>query len=276
MGELPSLESALRFSADYGHEGILSILLQAKADPNAAADSGIHGVGFTQVGAFPLNLAAKRGHISILDTLVCAGANIDAVDQNGRTSLIIACASGKVASAKWFLEHGASVEACTHYGHTALHCGALLPHPEIVELLLSFGAAVNAVDNGMATPLHLLFSQLICQELPGRSNDPSGFGDEYCYCPQMGASLSYSPSEEDTLRVKRTASALLQHGADTTLRDQYGRRATDVLESKRRPDLSNLFEYSSTSSKDLSSTERRVVRKRTASDCQSCFSACLR
>jgi hypothetical protein len=69
----------------------------------------------------PLHLAAFRGHLPIVQCLLAASADINAIDSNG-----------------W----------------TALHCAAQFGHLDVVERLLVAGAKVNAQDNDGATPLH--------------------------------------------------------------------------------------------------------------------------
>merc|ERR1719271_1341696 len=76
-----NVNDALRSAASNDQRIMLTLLLRAKADPNAMADSGAHGVGFTQVGAYPLHLAAKRSHLKILDMLMLWGADVDVGDQ---------------------------------------------------------------------------------------------------------------------------------------------------------------------------------------------------
>lgn len=100
--ELPTLSDALRSAADHDHGDVLTILLKARADPNESADIGAHGVGFIQVGAYPLHLAAKRSRLTLLERLLNAKADVDAADQNGRTGLMLASASGVSCSTMAF------------------------------------------------------------------------------------------------------------------------------------------------------------------------------
>lgn len=244
--QLPSLPDALRCAADNDHQAVLDLLLKARADPNIAADSGAFGVGFTQVGAFPLHLAAKRSHLSVLDALLAAGADVDAADQNGRTGLMVASASGQRPAIDWLLSRGATADAVSHYGYTALHYASLLPRLEIVEQLLSAGASPHLTDREGQTPLHVVLNALPrrVERQEETSCDPAGYGDEYCYDRDTSHGYRHGSTEESErdLRVKRTAEALLRRGASVDVRDGRGRTAAEILDAKNRGDLRGWLE----------------------------------
>lgn len=247
---LPSLNDALRYASGRDHRAIVALLLRAGADANASADSGAFGVGFTQVGAFPIHLAAKRSLVTVMEELASAGADVDAADQNGRTALMVAGASGQVVATRWLAQRGAALDATNHYGFTALHFAAQLPRAEIVEVLLEAGAASNKQDRSGQTPLHVVLNtvprraaQLGERRVP-TSCDPRGFGDEYCYLRDTshGYSCSSAQEVEQDSAVKRAVAALLRHGAQADLTDERDRTPQDLLQGKRRPDLSEWFE----------------------------------
>jgi len=240
--QLPSLPDALRCASDRNHQGLVLLLLQARADPNVAADSGAFGVGFTQVGAFPLHLAAKRSNLAIMDMLLGASANINVADQNGRTALIVASASGQASAAQWLVVNGAAIDSTSHYGYTALHQAALLPRYEIIEFLLLSGASATLCDREGQTALHLVLKTLQrrVEDTQLLSCDPSGYGDEYCYARSTSHGYNHRSSareaEHDAL-VKNTVDILLRHGADANACDDQGRTPADLLMQKGRPDL---------------------------------------
>jgi len=240
--QLPSLPDALRCASDRNHQGLVLLLLQARADPNVAADSGAFGVGFTQVGAFPLHLAAKRSNLAIMHMLHGAGADINVADQNGRTALMVASASGQASAAQWLAANGAAIDGTSHYGYTALHQAALLPRYEIIEFLLLSGASPNLCDREGQTALHMVLKTLQrrVDDAQLLSCDPSGYGDEYCYARSISHGYNHRSSvreaEHDAL-VKNTVDLLLRHGSDANACDGQGRTAADVLVQKGRPDL---------------------------------------
>ncbi|CAK0827734.1 unnamed protein product, partial [Prorocentrum cordatum] len=235
---VPSLEDALRSAADRDRRAELRLLLEARADPNAAADTGAYGVGFTQVGAYALHLAAKRSRVAVLDILLDARAMVDAADQNGRTGLMVASASGQARAARWLLQHGAAMEVHAHDGgNTALHYAANLPQVTLVELLLEARASPNSTDRQGRAPLHLALTALPrrVEKEESTSCDPSGYGDEYCYCRDTSGGYGQGGSAQDS-NVRGAVQALLRHGADPGLRDDRGRDAADILDAKGRRD----------------------------------------
>jgi len=240
-----SLPDALRDAANTNNCALLRLLLRTRADPNAAADSGAHGVGFTQVGAYPLHVAAKRGHLSALGVLLQAGANVDAADQNGRTGLMVASASGQAATASELLRQRASVNSRSHYGFTPLHHAVQLPFFELADLLLQAGSSTNIVNLQDQTPLHIVLN-LLSQRSPTELDsccDPSGFGDEHCYLKDVssygfrnGTATQHVKRDGDVLK---TAEALLYFGGagSSHMRDCQGRSARDILKQKHRHEL---------------------------------------
>jgi ankyrin repeat protein len=111
--------SALAYAVAGKHREVVSVLLDAKADPNRAS-----------AGLFPLFLAAENGDVEIVKRLLVAGADpnarLRAVDQDmkareGDTALMAAGApSGTASVVKALLGSGADVNAKAVNGKTAV------------------------------------------------------------------------------------------------------------------------------------------------------------
>jgi len=71
----------------------------------------------------PLHCAAWKGHLHIVEVLVAAGADVNAVNQNG------------------------------HWGTTPLHAAAHANQAKIAEFLLAHGAIPKALDAEGRTPM---------------------------------------------------------------------------------------------------------------------------
>jgi len=275
--DLNSFDEALRRAADRGDIDVLVLLLKARADPNKSADE--IGVGFTQVGAFPLHIAAKRGNVALLARLFEAHAVIDVADQNGRTGLMVATASGQVESATWLIEHDADVNARSFYGFTPLLHAAQLPRYELVSYLLRSRASPSCVDLLGQSPLHVA-----CKSLSSRvvrvekSQDLSGWGDEYCYEQDTshgsyGNRMTGAQETEQELAVRQTASELILCGADLDARDDSGRSVGEILEMKNRSDMRVALEaVVPRPPQPLESAQRRVVSAKPT--CCSGISSC--
>lgn len=133
-------------------------------------------------GETPLLAALYRGHHTVVDTLVEAGApldvfaasalgRIDALDAaiasypgsvatfayDGWTPLHLAAFFGEVAAVERLLAAGADMaaESRNSLRNTPLHAAVAGGHVEAAELLIARGAPVNVADAGGHTPLHI-------------------------------------------------------------------------------------------------------------------------
>jgi len=120
-------------------------------DPNQINVQDVQG--FT-----PLHLASGKGHIEIVEFLLNHGADTESETCTGHTPLMFAAwyaRDGKYETIKTLLEHGAKVDHKKDgNGSTALHYAAMYSGKEVINLLISYGADVNAKREYQITPLH--------------------------------------------------------------------------------------------------------------------------
>lgn len=133
----------LHLALEHGHEDAARALLSLGADASVR-----DGAGRT-----PLSLSIESG-LDLLDELVAAGADIDALDDEGRPALHVAVISGDRSMVEKVLELGGSVDARDDGGSSALMVAAETGQSALIAALLQSGAALEATDNRGNRALH--------------------------------------------------------------------------------------------------------------------------
>jgi ankyrin repeat protein len=146
-----------------------------------------------------ISLGATFGHLSVVEAFLDRGIDVDFKGESLRTPLNRAVVYKHTELAKFLIAKGADVtfRAASTPGvkaYSPLHEAAWVGHCQIIPLLLKKGADVNALSRDASTPLMLAAHNAFI----------------------------------DVVKI------LLQGGADTTLRDKYGRTAIQL----------GLFDYS--------------------------------
>jgi ankyrin repeat protein len=105
-------------------------------------------------GVAPLALACGNGDAAIANLLLAAGANPNLTQPSGETPLMTAARTGNLETVRTLLSHRADVNAKERTkGQTALMWAIAENHTDIVTLLAASGADVNAKSSGGFTPL---------------------------------------------------------------------------------------------------------------------------
>jgi hypothetical protein len=138
LGKLNVLASeVLKCAANTGHEAVIKLLLEAKADIESKDLSG----------QTSLSRAAENGHEAVVKLLLEAKADIKSKDSRGRTPLSLAAENGHEAVVKLLLEAKADIESKDLSGQTPLSWAAENRHEAVVKLLLEVKADVESKDN---------------------------------------------------------------------------------------------------------------------------------
>lgn len=96
-------------------------------------------------GSTPLGEAAVAADVEIIERLLEAGADATLAPKDGETPLMVVARSGNLSAARLLLEHGADVNAKEAWrDQTALIWAAAQKQPAMVELLLKHGADPDA------------------------------------------------------------------------------------------------------------------------------------
>lgn len=119
-------ETPLVYAIERRMPGMVSILLDAGADPN---------LPFSRDQLSALHMAARKGENEIIRLLIMGGVNAQGIPHG----------------------NGAQIEAKDDYGQTALHVAAAYGRGSTVELLINAGADIEAIDKIGKTPLYHAF-----------------------------------------------------------------------------------------------------------------------
>jgi ankyrin repeat protein len=180
-----ALHAAVRDS-EYGEDNAtratsaktVKVLLAHGADPNARIDQkkqtvrALNELSFQ--GATPLLLAAEVNSLDAIKELVKGGADPKIPTEQGTTALTAACGAGTdvqrarspeeralaLETAKFLLDQGVDINAPGQFGWTALHSATYQGLNDVIALLVSRGANVNAFDKLGQTPLSISLSVL--------------------------------------------------------------------------------------------------------------------
>src|SRR5215471_7787678 len=131
--------TALHWAAYRDDLEMVKLLLAAGANAQAT----------TREGAItPLLMACQNGNVTIIEAIVKAGADVNAVKSNGTTPLMMAAASGSANAVETLLAHGANVNAKElAHGQTALMFAAALNRAAAIKILMANGADASVATN---------------------------------------------------------------------------------------------------------------------------------
>jgi ankyrin repeat protein len=167
--------SLMHLAATKGYAPLLKLLHQAKASLDIkdsidwtplmrASHSGhLSCVQFLVEQGAGLNnnlsliIAVIYDRADVVSYLLNVGANVDAVNLEGQTSLILISGSNKCHATvmRLLLNHGANIDAQDHYGYTALITATLVKNTDAVKLLLENGANTMIRDKTNQTALDI-------------------------------------------------------------------------------------------------------------------------
>ncbi|MCP4160315.1 MAG: hypothetical protein GY760_09600 [Deltaproteobacteria bacterium] len=103
----------------------------------------------------PLHYAAVNGYNKVVHHLIQKKAHINSKDKDGRTPLIGAISTNKIATAKLIINMGASLKMKDNMNNTALHFAANFTNDVgLVNLLINRGVPINKKNKNGSTALH--------------------------------------------------------------------------------------------------------------------------
>jgi hypothetical protein len=220
-------ETPLLIQCFLGHVAGVTLLLQARANPNAASIGG-SGEVTGNTGKPALLCVAEMGYTDVLATLLKFNANVDGTDQHGRTALHAAAKNGHVDALKILLEWGAAKERQDNMRWRAMHQAARYGHVGVVKELMRVNADVNAAGELKNTPLHYAARHGHVSVLQALAQDTElDFGllnqhsQSALHVAQEAQEHSLKSLSADQLESKRNEDALLRIAFDSFAHQEY-------------------------------------------------------
>ncbi|XP_038824239.1 NF-kappa-B inhibitor alpha-like [Salvelinus fontinalis] len=148
-------QTALHLAVITEQPHLVERLLKAGCDPRIADDSGNTA----------LHIACKKGSLTSFSVITqnCPRhlrSILTFPNYSGHNCLHLASINGYLSMVESLVQLGADINAQEHCsGRTALHLAVDLQNPSLVHRLLSMGADVNSVTYGGYTPFHLTYGR---------------------------------------------------------------------------------------------------------------------
>uniref|UniRef100_A0A0G4FVF6 Uncharacterized protein n=1 Tax=Chromera velia CCMP2878 TaxID=1169474 RepID=A0A0G4FVF6_9ALVE len=201
-------ETALMRAVDFGSLEAVQMLVGAGAGLEVRRE-GSEWEG----GKRALHIACREGKPEIAEFLVCSGAEVDAVTDQGVTPLYYAAQEGLTDLVRFLLGRGADVHAKTDDGRTSIFNAIAGGHQAVVELLLDHGAKVDEKNGFGETPLFCTAHYF--EEIPRDHRDIAGLlisrGADVNARSDMGLTTLHAASWNGAVGV---VGVLLENGAD--------------------------------------------------------------
>ncbi|MDH4172453.1 MAG: ankyrin repeat domain-containing protein [Betaproteobacteria bacterium] len=92
--------------------------------------------------------AAAAGDVFALETMLNAGADVDAKDRYGQSALMLAAHRGHLVAVEALLRHGANLNVTAKYGLSALMLSIVAGHEAVARALVRAGADLGLRGSG--------------------------------------------------------------------------------------------------------------------------------
>lgn len=191
---------------DNEHENCLIKWIEAGSDVNSQ---------LSVLGQTPLMCSAKNNWFGAIGHLVAAGATVNQVDIEGKTSLLYAVQNKCEESVKKLLECGADVTigaSCYFFHMTPLKSAAFYGYQRILKILLDAGAPVDESERGGTTALILATFK----------NNNKCIKELVKAGANVNLSTDYGCTALSITHQYTSAMILIESGADPNIKDDFG------------------------------------------------------
>lgn len=171
----------------------------------------------------------------VIEVLVSAGAQIDAVDNQGSSALLKAIKSNRIPLAVKLIEKGANVNLANSKGQNPFMLAMEKENPELIKALIKAGVDLNITNEEGRTPLMML-------ALVGKNELIEAF-------IEAGADINKQDSLGQTALMlaidkypyPETVKILIKAGADASIQDLNGETAISIADRDGRTEIVELL-----------------------------------
>ena len=169
-----------------------------------------------QQGNTPILLAIKNNNLPVAEILLDRGADIEYTNRKGQSALSLAAQWDNKALSELLIKRGANIYAQDIYSQTPLSIAATKDHTSIVSLLVERGAAIEHLDQKLRTPLMLAALNGSSDTVRLLLTKPLDIN----YTDDCHRTALSRASEKGHCQIIKL---LLEYGADINLPDETGR-----------------------------------------------------
>ena len=219
--------TALMMACDKGNIDGINVLMKAGADPNIVDADGYNCLHF---------VVLRGCSIDVLQKITEHGADVNAVNKNGVTSLMMASEKGNVDFINVLLKDGADINIADADGDTCLHISVLQGCSiEVLQTLIDHGVDVNAIDEKGDTALMLASEKgnvefiYLLLKAGADPNIADGDGNTWLHHSIIGE------SKGEVLQM------IINHGAQVNATNKMGDTALMIASGKGNVDGTNVL-----------------------------------
>mmetsp|Transcript_19722 Transcript_19722/g.54216 ORF Transcript_19722/g.54216 Transcript_19722/m.54216 type:complete len:502 (-) Transcript_19722:168-1673(-) len=263
--ELPDGEVPLHLAAAGGNFEMAKLLVELRADPSATMKgftSAMHVAacgGFAEIvklfcdtcdaradwtsldrgrddGATPLFVAAQRGHLETVRTLIAAEAAKEKATHDENTPMHAAALSGHLDVVRYLFEARCQVNCKNESaGVTPLHSAIDIDRPDLVQFLIEVSSEVEVARKDGWLPVHIAAHRNFVPALRLLFQKRAAIDEELGYCGLTPLHVAVHQ------RHHEAAKFLLEAKANKDHKSKDGWTALVVAEQREYPDMAQIL-----------------------------------